>query len=198
MKVASWFSSIVLLAALWLLGACAPSGPTPTTTPAATPTVLPTATRDGTNLPFETIERGGSCYDDFANSQERVVLIRSLEEISRLSGQKVREETEIALAQLDYGRYFVLALFRGRFASSGYDVIIQQVSRRNGELVIRVQLWAPSPYYAVTAAVTCPYHIVKVTHDDGILEEASVVLESQTVTPTPPVEIRRLTPGSNP
>ncbi|HEX9115477.1 MAG TPA: protease complex subunit PrcB family protein [Anaerolineae bacterium] len=86
------------------------------------------------------------------------------------------------------------ALFRGDFGSSGYDAIIQRVTRQGDHLVVQAQFWAPSPYYAVTAAESQPHDVVKVLRDGGPLEEAELVLETQALTPTPPPEIRRLTP----
>jgi hypothetical protein len=88
--------------------------------------------------------------------------------VAALSGW-VYTETENELAQLDYRRYFVIALFRGNFASSGYDAIIQRVARQDDRLVVHVQFWAPSPYYAVTAAASQPYDVVKVLRDGGAL-----------------------------
>lgn len=187
MKIASWASSVILLVALWLLAACAPPpGPTPTPTP------------EESDLPFETIDQSDFGYDYGAHPDEpqRMFLIRSADEIARIPSGWLSRDAEKALAQLDYERYFAIALFRGRFLSSGYDAVMQRVGRRNDELVVHVQFWEPAPYYGVTALETSPYHLVKVMRDGGVLEEANIVLESQTVTPTPPAEIRRLTPGS--
>ena len=181
--------TVILLSALWLLAACAPPpGPTPT------------PTSEETNLPFETIERGDYAYYYFGhpNEPQRVFLIRSAEEAAQLSREWVSQEAATALAQLDYQRYFVIGLFRGRFASSGYDAIIERVGRQGDKLVIYAQFWAPGSPYAYTAATSSPYHVIKVLRDGGALEEANLVLESQLLTPTPPAEIRRLTPGSVP
>ena len=180
--------TVILLLALWLLTACAPPGPTPTPTP------------EETNLPFETIEREDFGYNYLArpNEPQRVFLIRSTDEITRIPSGWISPDAEKALAQLDYQRYFALALFRDLSGSSGYDVIIQRVSRRNDKLVLHVQFWAPSPHYSETALATRPYHVIKVLRDGGALEETGLVLESQLLTPTPPSAIRRLTPGSAP
>jgi hypothetical protein len=189
MRVQSRSFLVILLSALWLLAACAPPpGPTPTPAP------------EETNLPFETIERGDYAYYYFGhpNEPQRVFLIRSAEEAAQLSREWVSQQAITALAQLDYRRYFAIALFRGQFASSGYDAVIQRVGRQDNRLVVHIQFWSPSPYYEVTAAASSPYHLIKVLRDGRPLDEASLVLETQTVTPTPPAEIRRLTPGSVP
>lgn len=198
-----WKRSFVaaLLVALWLLAGCAssPEPPVPTRpVTGASPTVMgkgaPSPSPAERDLPFETIERGDSDYYHFHPAEpQHVFVITSAEEASRLTGW-VSREAEKKLAQLDYRRYFLIAVFRGHFASSGYDPIIQRVVRQGDRLVVHVQFWAPSPYYAVTAAASQPYHVVRVLRDGRPLGEAELVLESQTVTPTPPLEIRRLTP----
>ncbi len=201
-----WKRSFVaaLLVALWLLAGCAssPEPPVPTRpVTGASPTVMgkgaPSPSPVERDLPFETIERGDNSpyYSRHPLEPQHVFLITSAEEASRLAGW-VSAEAEKELAQLDYRRYFVIALFRGNFASSGYNAIIQRVARQDDRLVVHVQFWAPSPYYAVTAAASQPYHVVRVLRDGRPLGEAELVLESQTVTPTPPPEIRRLTPTS--
>lgn len=187
-----------LLALLWLLAGCMgkPALPTPgsaETSAQGAPSPV-AAERD---LPFETIERGDYSLYYFRHPLEpqHVFVIASAEEASRLTGWVSPTEQQ-TLAQLDYQRYFVIALFRGSFGSSGYDAIIQRVTRRGDKLVVHVQFWSPSPYYAVTAAMSQPHHVIRVLRDGGPLAEAELMLESQTVTPTPPPEIRRLTPTS--
>jgi hypothetical protein len=186
----------VILVALWLLVGCTSNPALPTAGPTETPTrVAPSPAPIERDLPFETIERSDfSEYYQFHPSEpQRLFLITSAEGASRLIGW-VSPQAQQTLAQLDYQRYFAIALFRGHFGSSGYDVIIQRVTRWGERLVVHVQFWVPSPYYAVTAANSKPYHVVKVLRDGGSLQEAELVLESQTLTPTPPPEIRRLTP----
>lgn len=183
-----------LLAMLWLLAGCTSNlalptaGSTETAPRGASPAPIE---RD---LPFETIERGdfSTYYRQHPPEPQRVFLIASAEEARQADWADPQGQEK--LAQIDYKTYFVLALFHGHFASSGYDTIIQRVTRQGDRLVVHAQFWATSPYYAVTAAESEPYHVIKVLRDGEPLQEAGLVLESQTVTPTPPPEIRRLTP----
>lgn len=180
----------VLLALLWLLAGCTNLRLVGTPTQGA-----PSPSPAESDLPFETIERGDQSdyYVLHPSEPQHVFVITSAEEASGLAGM-VNPVAQQALAQLDFQRYFVIALFRGSFGSSGYDAIIQRVVRQDGRLAVHVQFWAPSPYFAVTAASSQPHHVVSVLRDGGPIGEADVVIESQTVTPTPPAEIRRLTP----
>jgi hypothetical protein len=189
----------VLLTVLWALTGCMSGPALPTTGPTASPAEpSPSPSLAGHDLPFETIERGDSdYYHSNPTEPQRMFLVTSADRASRLSGWTSQKALQ-ALVQLDYGRYFAIALFRGHFASSGYDAIIQRVSREADKLVVQVQFWGPSPYYAVTAAETNPYHVIQVLRDGGSLEQAALVLESQAITPIPPSSIRRLTPGATP
>ncbi len=183
-----------LLALLWLLTGCTISPTSPTSGSTGTPTQgTPSPVPAESDLPFETIERGESNYYQFHPTEpQHIFLITSAEEATRLTDW-VSTTAQQALAQLDYQRYFVIALFRGHFGSSGYDAIIQRVTRQDEGLVVHAQFWAPSPYYAVTTANSKPYHLVRVLRDGGPLWEVNLALKSQAVTPTPPPEIRRLT-----
>jgi hypothetical protein len=142
-----------------------------------------------TELPFETIEQGDwAGYGDLESDsipQTRLVLVTSRDGTAQLEGM-VSPEAMDQLARLDFGRYFAIALFRGRQASSGYDTIIERVARQGDEVVVYAQFWEPSPYYAVTDEATSPYHMIKVRRDDGVIQETELVLQSRTVTPTPP------------
>ena len=133
-----------LLALLWLLTGCTVSLTSPTARPTGSPTQgAPSPVPAERDLPFETIERGehNDYYEFHPTEAQRLFLITSVEGASRLSGWVSREAQE-ALAQLDYRRYFVIALFRHRFPDTGYDAVIQRVTRRGDRLVVYVQFWA--------------------------------------------------------
>jgi hypothetical protein len=140
-------------------------------------------------LPFETIEQGDWAGHfsplPYAIRETRLVLVTSREETAQLEDW-VSPEAMDQLSQLDFARYFAIALFRGPQASSGYDTIIERVARRDGKVVVYAQFWEPSPYYSVLDTVTTPYHVIKVRKDDGVGQEAELVLQSRAVTPTPP------------
>jgi hypothetical protein len=142
-----------------------------------------------TELPFETIEqRDWAGYGDLESDpirQTRVVLVTSREETAQLEG-RVSPEALDQLAKLEFEQYFAIALFRGYLASSGYDTVIERVARHGDEVVVYAQFWEPSPYYTVIDEVTSPYHVIKVRRDDGVIQETELVLQSRTVTPTPP------------
>jgi hypothetical protein len=140
-------------------------------------------------LLFETIERrdwsGDIGLEPYSGAEPRVILVTTRQEIDRLK-LLVTQQAMDQLAGLDFGQYFVIAVFRGRKASSGHDTIVERVARRGNKIVIYAQFWELSPHYAYTAAETSPYHVIKVRRDGGVIQETELVLQSQVITPTPP------------
>ena len=114
-----------------------------------------------------------------SGSEPLVVLITELQEMEQLDNlhhQSVLDE----IAKLGFDRYFVIALFRERQGSSGYDTIIDRVTRRGNKIVIRAQFWELNETgSAVTHRDTLPYHIIKVR------KEIEVELKRQVMTPPP-------------
>lgn len=140
-----------------------------------------------TELPFETIERNDtySPEEGYGGRKPHVILATSRGEIEKLEGV-VSQEALDRLTELDFERYFALALFRGRQATSGYDTVIERVAKQGDKIVVYAQFWEPSPDYAVFSAATSPYHIIKVRRSDGVSTQVELVLQSQVVTPTAP------------
>jgi len=136
-----------------------------------------------TELPFETIER--SDYGDYSIHEPRVVLVTNRQEIDQLKGLLSQAALD-QLAELDFQLYFAIAVFRGTQATSGYDVIVDHVTRRGDKIVIRAQFWEPSPHWEILNEVTSPYHLIKIRRDDDVSQETELVLQSPVVTPTPP------------
>lgn len=140
-----------------------------------------------TELSFETIERNDnySAEEGYGGLEPCVVLVISQDEIERLEGL-VSQEALDQLAELDFGQYLVIAVFRSRQATSGYDTVIKRVARQGDKIVVYVQFWEPSPHWEIQSAETSPYHLIRVRQDDGMSHEIKLVLQSQLVTPTPP------------
>jgi hypothetical protein len=136
-----------------------------------------------TESPFETIERSG--YSDYSVQEPRVVLVTSKEEIDLLAGL-VRQTALDQLAELDFGKSFAIAVFRGRKSDTGFDTIIERVTRQDDKFVVYAQFWEPSSCYEINPEETSPYHLIKVYSDSDISRETAVVLQSRAVTPTPP------------
>jgi len=142
-----------------------------------------------TELSFETIEKGDwAGYGDLETVsvlETQVILVTNPQEIAQLKGL-VSQEALDQLAELDFGQYFAIAVFRGRQPTSGYDTIIERIARQGDKVVVYTQFWEPSPWYGVASEATSPYHLVRVRRYDYMSQETELVLQSQVVTPTPP------------
>jgi hypothetical protein len=143
-----------------------------------------------TELPFETIEQrdwtGHEGKQPYSGEEPRLVLVNGRDEIERLE-KLVTQEALDQMAILDFGQYFALAVFRGRQPTTGYDIIIERVARRDDKIVVHAQFWEPNPgHYVFKPMVRSPYHLVKVRRDGSVIQETKLVLQSRAVTPTPP------------
>jgi hypothetical protein len=168
-KISPWLKGLAILAALAALAACGGPQPPPET-----------------ELSFETIEpadRYGNLMEAYEGQEPLVVLITRPQEIDRLEGL-IRHETLDQLAEVDFGRYFVVAVLRGYMLTSGHPVIVERVTRQDDRLVIYVQFWETAPYYAVAESVTTPYHLIKVERDGEVSQKTETLLQGRPVTPT--------------
>jgi len=136
------------------------------------------------SIPFETI--GLEDTNEYDGRQPYLALIASVDDIEKVRGL-VSTDALTQLRELDFRRYFAVAIFRGRQGSGGYATIIERIVRRDDQYVVHVQFWGPSPYYEVTMEVTSPYHLIRVRRDDGESQEIELVLHTRMLTPTPPL-----------
>lgn len=143
---------------------------------------LPLISPRGTELSFETIVR--SDYGSCSVREPLAILVTTRQEIDRLEGL-IERGVPNQLVQLDFEQYFAIAVFRGTQATSGYDTIIERVTRRDNKIVVYVQFWDQTVYYPVRSEVTSPYHLIKVRKDDGVSQETELVLKSREIIPTP-------------
>jgi len=138
-----------------------------------------------TELYFETIEQVcdnvGSAY---SGSEPYVVLVTTSQDTNQLEGL-ISQDALDQLAELDFGRYFAIALFRGRQGSSGYDTFIERVARQGEKIIIYAQFWDRTRQEVVIDAETSPYHLVKVYGDSDVNQETELVLRGHMITPTP-------------
>lgn len=136
-----------------------------------------------TALSFKTMER--SDYSDYSGQEPRVVLVTNQDDAIQLTGLISQEALDL-LAELDFKQYSAIVVFCGQRASSGYDVIIERLVRKNDTIIVYTQFWEPSPYWEVLDTETSPYHLIEVRRDDNVSQEIELVLQSPVVTPTPP------------
>jgi hypothetical protein len=159
-----------------------------TLTPAATATFTPCVTLviptvETIDLPFETVER-----DDWSKEpvyEQRLVLVTNQAELERLKNH-ISTEAMGHLSDLDYEKYFVIAVFRGGKPTTRYDVEIERVVKQDDKIVVYALLWEPAPYTGFSETETAPYQVVKVQRPVGLVNEFELLLQTIRITPTPP------------
>ena len=167
----------------------APSiSPIPTLASAAGAVSMPTT--GSRIISFETLalnESGADIKASETSKEPQLQVVNDAEQAMALESM-VRPEDFRRLLAVDYENYAVVALFRGWQGSSNYQIVIQQISRTGDQLIISADLWEPSPYYASTAELTYPYHLITIARKDLPSNQISLQLESTMITPTPPAK----------
>lgn len=146
--------------------------------------MMTACTIDEIDLVFESLEQ--SDLGDYALKESRLLLVSTQDDIDQIA-DLISQSALAKLEALDFEQYYAIAAFRGTQPTSGYDTLIERVTRRGDEIVVYVKFWEPSPHYAVLDEATSSYHLIKVRRDADISAETKLVLQSQTVTPTPPL-----------
>jgi len=138
-----------LICVLWLV-ACASPQPT-----------CPPLEPGEVELAFETVDQ-----DVYSKAIETdVFLISRLEDIQQLE-DLLYEGALIQLANVDYDKFFAIAVFQGNKSSGGYRVTIERLSIQEHELSVCVIFLEPGARQGVTTEETSPYHLVKFPNED--------------------------------
>lgn len=185
------FRGILILGFAALMVSCR-SEPAPTETPIVQKTAMPDVTIvaptvETIELPFETIEI--SDWPNDANKEpvydQRLVLVNYQAELEQLTNH-ISSKALAHLSELNYEKYFVIAVFRGRRPTTGYDVEIERVVKQDDKIVVYTRFWELSPYYGVSEVETAPYHVVKVQRPAGVGRQFELLMQAILITPTPP------------
>jgi hypothetical protein len=167
----------LLMAAALLLAGC----PSPSSLVTVSPLPTPTAVA-GTTLPFETILQGED--SSYLGVEPFLFLIDDPEDAAQLleylALYVAPDRREAFTAQVQSSVYTpnVIALFRGRWGSSGYEVNIERVVQQGDELHVYAEFWKPGPRYPVTGAETSSYHVIKLLQPVENADRMQLVLHS--------------------
>lgn len=69
--------------------------------------------------------------------------------------------------EIDFHAYSVIAVSLGEKSSGGYAVEVVGVERLGDRLILSVRTRSPAPGAAVTAALSQPYHLVRIPRQEG-------------------------------
>lgn len=155
---------------------------------ACQPIVAPTKQANEIDVPFETVvlNEGEVGIDlNKVSPEPQLLLLTSPDELVMIA-DNVNSDTLAALQQIDFQRFSVIVLLRGRKPSYNYQTVIERITKRGNQLVVYSQFWEPNPVYPVAAAETSPYHLVTVDKQMAPVESIELVLQAHSRTPTPP------------
>ena len=128
-------------------------------------------------LPFETIgaEAFGGEGREYPGDEPKLVLLLSAADIKPIEPW-INAADVTALQQVDFTDSAAIALFQGMQNSTGYGVVIERVGLRGQTLVVQAQFWDPAPGSEVGAALTSPYHLVKIPKIAGLTTQMPLEL----------------------
>lgn len=115
------------------------------------------------NVVFETIEKGFN--SDFTVRRNYVVRVH--EDWKNLWGSMHANVVPLPkLPSVDFGTYFVVAVFLGERPTGGHSIEITRVVETEQAVRAYVQETNPPPDTMVTQAFTQPYHIIKISRTE--------------------------------
>jgi hypothetical protein len=123
-------------------------------------------TAEGTAIPFSTVAKG------FASGvvEPVQVVIRDRDEWIAFWGRHTRAQVNPPSAPpVDFSGEMIVGIFMGERATGGYEIEITKVERAESRLRIYYRTKNPDPGAMLTQALTQPYHLIKLSRDDGPL-----------------------------
>lgn len=115
-------------------------------------------------VPFETLEKG--YYSGLTDRS--AVLVTDAESWAKLWQRHVSPQVPAPPApDIDFDAYAVIAVSLGEKSSGGYTVEVVGVERIGDRLVLSVRTRSPARGAAVTAALSQPYHLVRIPRQEG-------------------------------
>jgi hypothetical protein len=135
------------------------TSPLPTTSPAPTAPQAPTATI----LAFVVLHTAdyGESGQLYRQPEPKLMVITRPEDLIELD-DTVWHTAQQKLRELDYSKYFAIAMFQGRQRDDHYGVEIRQVAQEGRAIFIEAQFYVPTPGQELHAIVTSPYQVIAV------------------------------------
>ena len=110
---------------------------------------------DERGLDFETLSK----WHNSGQHLKKNYVITTQDELEDILGQVLLQES---MPEVDFSKDIVLLVFQGRMPSGGHNVEITGVVEQYNYVEVFVKYVSPGEGCTVTAAVTSPYHAVKI------------------------------------
>ena len=129
--------------------------------------------KDAEEISFEEVERGS--YGDVANQN---LVIRQESQFNEFWESLHQSKTPIPeLPEVDFNNQMVIAATMETQPSGGFSIEITQVRLKSGILGVQILSTKPGDGCITTAALTTPYHLIKVdkrSEEVEFLEEEKI------------------------
>jgi len=133
------------------------------------------------DLPFETIERAdlAGTGEYYEGEEPKLFVITEAAEIDAL-GNTISFDAQAQLRNLDFDRYFAVAVFQGGQPDlppppSGIEV--QGISKQGITITTYIHIYEPAEEVELRAVVASPYHLVKIRKGEDMQGEFQFILD---------------------
>lgn len=122
------------------------------------------------DLPFETTERAdlAGTGEYYKGKEPKLVVVAEAAEIDVL-GNTVSLNAQAQLRNLDFDRYFAIAVFQGwrpDLPTPQSGVEVQRIGRKKSTITLYARFYEPIEGYERKLVVISPYHLVKLQKED--------------------------------
>jgi len=120
----------------------------------------------GIAMPFSTVAKGSSS----GISESTQIVIRTRDEWVAFWRRHTRNQVDPPAAPpVDFSRDMVVGIFLGERGTGGYAIELTKVERDGSHLRISYRSQTPDSGAMLTQVLTQPYHLIKLSRDDGPL-----------------------------
>jgi hypothetical protein len=127
------------------------------------PTPSPTAANRTSAALFSTLVKGNTSIAEI--KKPALFLAADAEKAAHFAAWINDNASAVKIAEVDFDRHLVVAIFAGARSSSGYGIAIQRVERSERGMTVTVSLSEPLPGQVVADVVSIPYHVITVPHE---------------------------------
>lgn len=113
-------------------------------------------------VPFEHLGQGDSFNAANTFGKPTILIFGSKGEAARFTELLNDKTNARRIEEVDFKRDCVVVVVRGIRPSGGYGIQIQRIGRAPGVVKLHVKLTDPDPQRSVSAALTYPYHFIKI------------------------------------
>jgi len=153
--------------------------------------ILPVATSTqakiflpGKEIHFEVVETNDTYSADMSSvnyDRPEVIAVWEPTQLVQLV-RKVSAESFDEAERVDFSAYILIAIFEGRQATSGYDVMVDKVIEQSDKIIIDTHFLKPGPGIVVSMYATAPYQIIRIKKNDLAKYPLDVNLHAKTIT----------------